>query len=75
MLNPQAEEELMQLADDMHQNQQNQLDLNQIINIPHLQGSPINFMVEEVPLDQLLGSDDEDPLEQEVDTSEKHNQP
>lgn len=75
MLNPQAEEELMQLADDMHQNQQNQLDLNQIINIPHLQGSPINFMVEEVPLDQLLGSDDEDPLEQEVDTSEQHNQP
>lgn len=33
LLNPQ-EEEVMQLADDMH--------LNQIVNIPPLQGSPVN---------------------------------
>lgn len=61
MLNPQPEEQdLMQLANELHQNQQLGLDLNQAINIPQMQGSPVNYLDEEIPLDQLIGSDDEE---------------
>lgn len=67
-LKPQ-EQELMDLADEMHQNEELNLEEGNIV--PALQGSPVNFLVDEVPLDQLIGSHDEqgelpeEPLDQE----------
>lgn len=57
-LNPQ-EQEPMDVADDLHHNQN--------INIPVVPGSPINWLVDEVPLDQLVEPGDEGfPVENDL---------
>lgn len=55
----------MDLANDLHQNNVN----NEIVAMasnPAPKGSPIYLMVEEVPLDQLVGPRDEGFPEQEI---------
>ncbi|CAD6266799.1 unnamed protein product [Miscanthus lutarioriparius] len=52
LLNPQEQEvELMQLADEIHQ--------EQLQNLPINLAPPVNWIMEEVPLDQLVGPEDE----------------
>ena len=73
-LNPQ-EQELMALADEIHQGDEAQAIGN---NSPVIPASPIYLQVDEVPFDQLIGSEDEQEenlVEQMDQDMEQANQP